>query len=531
MASDEEVDRTARAADVARLFAQLAQERPAVLDALHALLSALCGPVNRCDAAGTTSSRQPARSVEAEQPPKPVPTSAGACVAESAATGICTPAPEPMAAPATMASVTTAPEQTEALPPKPTLPPAAASKPSREPRDETKAEASFQMLRSLFPDGFNTGAARGGLAAPAAVASRGTAALWEKDAAEARELAVFARAQARRLRSIRRARHEGRAIPQSGDVLAGHTIDDWLADPTLALALEPKDLREAERWYRTTVSALLEVADWLESHPDTPLGEGYTPDTLHQRLQCVATAQKGICTWFDDHVAGELPPGRQSCGVQFRIYQQLAHVWTKNFRTKLDHMRREQRVTNESRADVDRLLARFELESAPAEAKAAAAAPPATPAPTQPAHGERFDSVAEALDAAEADFGCGYLVFTDRARESAERSAFRRPDEAYAFFEALHAVAGTLASGNHGDPHDLLQARGFTSKPSHHLTMARHHRFYHMRFDGREVDLSQHVTLGSRNQNTCMSIHWWHDSAHGRFVIGHCGKHLPNTRT
>jgi hypothetical protein len=127
MASDEEVDRTARAADVARLFAQLAQERPAVLDALHALLSALCGPVNRCDAAGTTSSRQPARSVEAEQQPKPVPTSAGACVAESAATGICTPAPEPMAAPATMASVTTAPEQTEALPPKPTLPPAAAS--------------------------------------------------------------------------------------------------------------------------------------------------------------------------------------------------------------------------------------------------------------------------------------------------------------------------------------------------------------------------------------------------------------------
>jgi hypothetical protein len=65
MASDEEVDRTARAADVARLFAQLAQERPAVLDALHALLSALCGPVNRCDAAGTTSSRPTARSVEA----------------------------------------------------------------------------------------------------------------------------------------------------------------------------------------------------------------------------------------------------------------------------------------------------------------------------------------------------------------------------------------------------------------------------------------------------------------------------------
>ena len=163
--------------------------------------------------------------------------------------------------------------------------------------------------------------------------------------------------------------------------------------------------------------------------------------------------------------------------------------------------------------------------------KAAAASSTAAPVVVRPDQGDRFDSVAEALDAAEVEFGCDHLVFTERARESAERSAFRRPDEAYAFFEALHAVAGILASGIHGDPHDLLQSRGFTSKPSHHLTMARHHRFYHMRFDGREVDLSQHVTLGSRNQNTCMSIHWWHDPARCRFVIGHCGKHLPNTRT
>jgi hypothetical protein len=28
-----------------------------------------------------------------------------------------------------------------------------------------------------------------------------------------------------------------------------------------------------------------------------------------------------------------------------------------------------------------------------------------------------------------------------------------------------------------------------------------------------------------------MSIEWWHDRQNGRFVIGHCGKHLPNTRT
>jgi hypothetical protein len=52
-----------------------------------------------------------------------------------------------------------------------------------------------------------------------------------------------------------------------------------------------------------------------------------------------------------------------------------------------------------------------------------------------------------------------------------------------------------------------------------------------MRFEGEEIELSQHVTLGSRNQNTCLSIHWWHDKGTGRFVVGHCGKHLPNSLT
>ena len=527
MASDEEVDRTARAADVARLFAQLAQERPAVLDALHALLSALCGE----QGGGPSVARPPAPetsfSVAGEEPTQPAQLPAVAVATLPAAADVGAPTPNTPSTPAEAAVDIAAVGPAPALPPKPAPPPSAR----REPFDETKAESGLQALRNLFPDGFGVGAARGGLAAPVSSAGRSAVSLWDQDAAEARKLAGFARAQARRLRSIRRARHEGRTIPQSGSLLAENNIDDWLADPSLALDLEPKDLRELERWYRTAMSALLEVADWLESHPDTPLGEGYTPDALHERLQCVATAQKGICTWFDDHVAAQLPPGRQSCGVQFRIYQQLAHVWTKNFRTKLDHMRREQRVGNNARGEIDRMLARFELESAPADTKAAAASSTAAPVVVRPDQGDRFDSVAEALDAAEVEFGCDHLVFTERARESAERSAFRRPDEAYAFFEALHAVAGILASGIHGDPHDLLQSRGFTSKPSHHLTMARHRRFYHMRFDGREVDLSQHVTLGSRNQNTCMSIHWWHDPARCRFVIGHCGKHLPNTRT
>lgn len=527
MPLDEKIDRTERAAQVARLFAQLAEERPAVLDALHALLSALCSRNGGMQAEPAPTGRD-----EAERPPADPAVTADSSDPQPPCTGTAPVSAVDRstdAAPAEVAedaAIAVGSRHAAAIPS--TRPP--LDPPVREPFDETKAEASMQTLRNLFPDGFGGGSSRGGLTAPSRLPARDSAlGRWDEDARAARELAGFARAQASRLRSIRRARHEGRAIPQGNDLLARHLVDDWLADPVLAAALDPKDLREAERWYRTAMSAALEIADWLEGHSETPLGEGYTPDALHDRLQCLATAQKGLCTWFDDHVARALPPGRQYCGVQLRIYQQLAHVWTKNFRTKLDHMRRDQRVINEARAAVDRALLGFELESAPAEPKNQSSE--SSPVPADRHATDRFDTVAEALEAAESAFSGTSLVFTDRARESSERSAFRRPDEAYAFFEALHAVATALASGTHGDPHVLLQAHGFHSKPSHHLTMARHHRFYHMRYDGREIDLSQHVTLGSRNQNTCMSIHWWHDSERRRFVIGHCGKHLPNTRT
>lgn len=513
MRLEEKHDRSKRAEEVARLFTQLAEERPAVLDALHALLSALCGGNGHAGEAAHPAPREqseqprshPAPSSDSYAPPQPIDSTEDGPVS-------------------TIPPVAMQPSVAD----RPRVPPADA--PPREPFDETKAEASMQMLRTLFPDGFGSGAPRGGLTAPSHLPSRDiSTALWDDDARAARELAALARTQAGRLRSIRRARHEGRAVPQGSDLLARHMIDDWLADPVRAAALDSKDLREAERWYRTTMSAALEVADWLEGHPDTPLGQGYTPAALHDRLQCLATAQKGLCTWFDDHLAPSLPLGRQYCGVQLRIYQQLAHVWTKNFRTKLDHMRRDERVGNEARAAIDRAMLAFELESAPNEPNSQGSdSGLVSPSRSSAA---RFDTVAEALEAAEAVFAGPNLVFTDRARESAERSAFRRPDEVYAFLEALRDVAATLASGANGDPHVLLQAHGFHSKPSHNLTMARHRRFYFMPFEGGEVSLSMHVTLGSRNQNTCMSIHWWHDSRGRRFVIGHCGKHLPNTRT
>jgi hypothetical protein len=63
--------------------------------------------------------------------------------------------------------------------------------PVREPFDETKAETSMQLLRSLFPDGFGSGSPRGGLTAPSQLPTRECGpGRWDDDARVARELAL-----------------------------------------------------------------------------------------------------------------------------------------------------------------------------------------------------------------------------------------------------------------------------------------------------------------------------------------------------
>ena len=404
-----------------------------------------------------------------------------------------------------------------------------AKPPSAKPKGALSAEAE-QGLRALAAQFGSLGGARGGLAKSDPSVELVQAGLWDEDAREARALARLARTQARRLRKVRRSVHESRALPDVDGVLNGACVTDWSADAAVLKKFAPRDLREAERWYGVLTKSLVEVADWLEGNPSTRLGDGLTPQALHQRLQAVATAQKGIWCWLDAHLVELGADARMACGVQHAVYRQLAERWTKAFRTKLFHMQLSERVTAKDRGAVEDMLERFDLEQAP---KAAAAAHEPEPSAGTAGSASRFDDVAEAFEAAARDFGCERIVFTPAAQESAEDSAFKRPDEVYEFFGALRRIADARAGGaRDGTPlaADFRQ-QGFTMKPCSDGTMKRHRRHYYIGFEGRKICISHHVTLGSRNQNTCLSIHWWHDEERGRFVIGHCGKHLPNTLT
>ncbi len=381
-----------------------------------------------------------------------------------------------------------------------------------------------------------------GLGKPTALAVEAARGRWDDDVDAAKRLTRLLRAQSRRLRAVRLALHAGTPNPPIDHVLASESVEDWTAIPENLRGIAPRALREGERWYGLAARAAAEVRDWLAEHPDAELGEHRTPEALRERLQCLANAQKGVYCWLEETCGV-----RARCGVQDETMATLKQwVAREHFAVFLPSgLKLAQRITSAEREYTERALARFELEHASPDPRTVPGAPPSDgtagtaaaaivePKPSHAGRQGRFESVVDAYRAARDELSDGLILFTDRAEDSAEDSAFLRPDEVYDFFRAMHGIAHELRHGQlEGRRLDLVFAdRGFRSKPSSAQTRRRYHRFYHMHLDGREVDLSQHVTLGSRNQNTCLSIHWWHDKERGRFVIGHCGKHLPNTLT
>jgi len=330
------------------------------------------------------------------------------------------------------------------------------------------------------------------------------------------------------MRAIRLSRHAGRPLPPPDGVLADERTEDWSTEAGLIAKLNPHALKEAERWYAAAAVAMQAVSDWLSDHPDAELGIGKTPEALFDRLQCAAIAQKGVFSWMEQHFATDA-----RCAVQSLAFMQI-RAWVREdcFAVFLPNgMQLRQRITAEEREAVIRKLEQFELEQAPGPTDQVVAGGRAEPIRRSTGTTHRFETVEDAFDAACCDFGGEQLVFTEDARQSAEDSAFKRPWEVYDFFETLHSIAQVRST----DARDGIRIEGdfeeagYRMKPCSKRTMERHHRHYHISFEEQTTCISHHVTLGSKSQNTCISIHWWHDTARRRFVIGHCGKHLPNT--
>lgn len=143
-------------------------------------------------------------------------------------------------------------------------------------------------------------------------------------------------------------------------------------------------------------------------------------------------------------------------------------------------------------------------------------------------------SVRAAYDKAKADFA-GALVFLDSAEMAADESPFKNPDRVYELFEALAQVALEWRenNGNLGRSwEDAMAELGFEFKDKISQTSkTKWSNEYTFNYKGEPLLFEQHVTIGAKQPDKCLSVHLYRDDTDRVLVIGHCGKHLKNTKS
>lgn len=130
------------------------------------------------------------------------------------------------------------------------------------------------------------------------------------------------------------------------------------------------------------------------------------------------------------------------------------------------------------------------------------------------------------------------LVYLPSAYGSAADSPFRQPDRVMQALEAIDEVASiwvrSLESGaSVGSLRDLFKKKyGFAyADDVSQTSKTRWGNEYKVAHDGKEYDISPHITIGAKQADTCLSIHWAWDKEAKKALIAHVGRHKTNTKT
>jgi hypothetical protein len=145
---------------------------------------------------------------------------------------------------------------------------------------------------------------------------------------------------------------------------------------------------------------------------------------------------------------------------------------------------------------------------------------------------ETLETVEDACVRARDDFQyC--MVLLDSAFASARDSAFRRPKMVYDCLRAIYETTRKWRDheGRLGTSWEQeLAAFGFEFK--NNISQTSRTRFasdYTFPYQGRKLLFEQHITLGAKQQDKCLSIHMYRDDERRVMVIGWCGRHRRNT--
>lgn len=131
-----------------------------------------------------------------------------------------------------------------------------------------------------------------------------------------------------------------------------------------------------------------------------------------------------------------------------------------------------------------------------------------------------------------------HLRFLPSAHTSATDSPFKQPDRVLQALDAINEVASiwaeSLESGKSvGSLRELFKSKyGFTyADDVSQTSKSRWADEYKASHDGKEYDISPHITIGAKQADTCLSIHWAWDKDVKKAVVAHVGRHKTNTKT
>lgn len=146
---------------------------------------------------------------------------------------------------------------------------------------------------------------------------------------------------------------------------------------------------------------------------------------------------------------------------------------------------------------------------------------------------EELDDVAQVVEWAIAKYP-KTLLFLESAKVSAADSPYRHPVRLAQLLEVLdELVARWQKHKKLGQPwKTALKEKGFEYRERiSHISLGKYGDDYNFMYEGRKQLFENHVTIGGKQANNCISVHWLRDEQKRILVIGICGRHGTTTRS
>ena len=208
------------------------------------------------------------------------------------------------------------------------------------------------------------------------------------------------------------------------------------------------------------------------------------------------------------------PPAAKPTAADEKVWEELAIGFERELTAERARSAQMARELEDLRAELERMKRR-------PGAKNRTSAPP-----DKPKRQTVLDVVSQAKERH------ANLVILPSALEAADDSPYANPRKVGEALAQLNDIADKLAQGPGRPVVEMLRERFPGKRMSMHVSataLGCHGTEYKFPWKGRRTLFEPHITLGSGNANTCLSIHYLFED--GKFVIAHVGRHLSNTLT